>query len=87
MSGISRVLVANRGEIAVRILRACFDEKLETVLVVSDDFADYSCANQPDAPTLYRVARDALTFHFGDELVRACDAAEARVLARRLVIV
>jgi acetyl-CoA carboxylase biotin carboxylase subunit len=36
VGGISRVLIANRGEIALRILRACVDEGLETVLVVSD---------------------------------------------------
>jgi len=53
-------------------------------IVVSDDFVEYSCANQPGAPTLYRVTRDALAFHFGDALVRACDAAEASVLGRRL---
>jgi acetyl-CoA carboxylase biotin carboxylase subunit len=36
MGRLQRVLIANRGEIAVRIIRACFDEGLESVLAVSD---------------------------------------------------
>jgi acetyl-CoA carboxylase biotin carboxylase subunit len=32
---LRRVLIANRGEIAVRIIRACFDEGIESVLAVS----------------------------------------------------
>jgi Fe-S-cluster containining protein len=54
-------------------------------IFVSDDYPDYSCAYDADAPTLYRVARDALADLFGPELVRAMDAAEARVLAAQPV--
>jgi len=56
----------------------------EGMILVSDDYVDYSCAYEPDAPTLYQVARDALADLFGPELVRAMDAAEQRVLARQL---
>jgi len=60
------------------------------MIVVSDDYPDYSCAYDASAPTLYRVARDALADLFGEALVHAMDAAEARVLAaepKRLPVV
>ncbi|MFZ0449162.1 MAG: acetyl-CoA carboxylase biotin carboxylase subunit [Desulfatiglandaceae bacterium] len=36
MKGISRVLICNRGEIAVRIIRACRDMGIESVVTVSE---------------------------------------------------
>lgn len=48
-------------------------------IVVSDDYLDYSCAYEPDAPTLYRNGRDTLAAVFGEPLVVALDAAEAQL--------
>jgi Fe-S-cluster containining protein len=50
-------------------------------IVLSDDYPDYSCAFDPEAPTVYRNGRDTLADVFGPELVAALDAAEAAVLA------
>ena len=57
----------------------------EGAIMVSDDYPDYSCAFEPTAPSLYRVARESLAAIFGDDLVRALDEAEAKVLASQPV--
>ena len=53
-------------------------------IVISDDYEDYSCAYTAGAPSLYRVARDALRDVFDGALVVALDRAEREVLGRRL---
>lgn len=55
-------------------------------LVLSDDYADYSCAYLDGQPSVYRTARDVLAELFGGALVRALDDAEARVMAQAGVV-
>jgi acetyl-CoA carboxylase biotin carboxylase subunit len=68
MPAFSRVLVANRGEIALRVIRACHEEGLEAVAVYSDAdrlaphvrAADFAVRIGPAAPAESYLRIDAL---------------------------
>ena len=57
----------------------------QDAIVIADEYDEYSCAHV-DGPTLYRITRDTFAKLFGGELVRALDAADERVLSRRLPV-
>jgi Fe-S-cluster containining protein len=48
----------------------------QDTICLSDDYADYSCAYDAAAPTVYRVARAAVADVLGDSVVAALDVAE-----------
>jgi Fe-S-cluster containining protein len=51
----------------------------DDAIVIADEYEEYSCAHV-EGPSLYRISRDTIADVFGDDLVRALDAAEAQVL-------
>jgi len=74
-----RVLVANRGEIATRIVRACFDEGLESVVAVSEADRHSLPALLADRAIVIGPARAADSYLSIDRLLAAaqvtsCDA-------------
>ena len=76
---IRRVLVANRGEIAVRIIRACFDEGIESVLACSEADRNTLAARLADKVVMIGPASAAESYLDIGRVVQAainteCDA-------------
>src|SRR5687767_9451857 len=70
----NKVLIANRGEVAVRIIRACREMGIATAAVYSD--ADRACAHVLQADEAYRVGPASATESYL-HIERVVDAARA----------
>ncbi|GAA3429572.1 biotin carboxylase N-terminal domain-containing protein [Streptosporangium nondiastaticum] len=68
---IGRLLVANRGEIARRVLRTCRDLGIETVAVFSDADADALHAAEADHAVRLPGAEPAATYLSAEKIVEA----------------
>ncbi|MFN8417786.1 MAG: biotin carboxylase N-terminal domain-containing protein [Anaerolineae bacterium] len=76
---IRRVLIANRGEVAVRIIRACRELGIETVLVYSDADAHSLAVSMADQAIYIGAAPAAESYLRKDKILEAatqtnCDA-------------
>ena len=76
MPKLRRVLIANRGEIAVRIIRACFDEGIESVLAVSAADRESLGARLADRTVVIGPAGAAESYLDIDRVMAAAKVAE-----------
>ncbi len=76
MAKLRRVLIANRGEIAVRVVKACFDEGIESVLAVSAADRDSLGAQLADRVVVIGPAAAAESYLDIDRVVAAAKIAE-----------
>src|SRR5689334_3721497 len=76
---IRRVLIANRGEIAVRIIRACRELGIESVVVYSEADADSIPVSMADQAVLIGPPAPSESYLRSDKIIEAaiksaCDA-------------
>jgi len=74
---IRRILIANRGEIAARIIRTCRAQGIEAVLVVSAADRDSEPAKQADRVVCVGPARSADSYLNAEAIVHAAVATRA----------
>ncbi|WP_327590803.1 biotin/lipoyl-binding protein [Nonomuraea sp. NBC_00507] len=74
---ITRLLVANRGEIARRVFRTCRSLGISTVAVFADPDADAPHVAEADLAVRLRGARPAETYLAADRILEACRASGA----------
>ncbi|MGE5408814.1 MAG: acetyl/propionyl/methylcrotonyl-CoA carboxylase subunit alpha [Syntrophothermus sp.] len=76
MAKLRRVLIANRGEIAVRVIKACFDERIESVLAVSEADRDSLGAQLADRVVAIGPAAAAESYLDIDRVIAAAKITE-----------
>ena len=77
MKAISRVLVANRGEIALRIIRACHDAGIEAVAVYSDVDVNARWVHLADSAVHIGASRAVKSYLNIDALLAAAQESDA----------
>ena len=77
MTGIRRLLVANRGEIARRVFATCRRLGIETVAVFSDADSDLPFVREADVAVRLPGSSPAQTYLRGDSLIAAARASGA----------
>jgi len=74
---ISRVLIANRGEIALRIIRACKEMGISTVVVYSEADRDMPYLRMADQAICIGPARPSQSYNCIPRIISAAEVADA----------
>jgi acetyl-CoA carboxylase biotin carboxylase subunit len=75
-----RILVANRGEIAARVIRACRELSIETVAVYSEADRDAPWLSGATATVCLGPAKASLSYLDQDAILQAAEQTEARAI-------